>query len=136
MAAAGDRDLVLDGRAAASIVASLRPSQVWPPAITTGTARAREGKKVAREPHCRPKNQKKARDLGGAKMGPEPKSGIFPGNVRNVHGIIFSLLGNYLGPLKIQLSNYLFLCVWGYPHWVIFKLWSPMGPTGPIYLFI
>ena len=55
-----------------------------------------------------PDLQKNVQDFGVQKLGPKPKSRIFPGNVRNVHGIIFSLLGNYLGPLKIQLSNYLF----------------------------
>ena len=63
--------------------------------------------------HQRATNQKNVRDFGVQKMGPKPKSGIFSGNVRNVHGIIFSLLGNYLGPLKIQFSNYLFIYMFG-----------------------
>ena len=40
--------------------------------------------------------------LGVQKLGPKPKSGISLANVWDAHGIIFSLLGNYLGPLKIR----------------------------------
>ena len=52
--------------------------------------------------HQRAKNQKNGGRFGVQKMGPGPKSGIFLANVGDGPGIIFSLLGNYLGPLKIK----------------------------------
>ena len=76
--------------------------------------------KYSRGPYGPPEGQKSknVQDCGVQKLGPKPRSGIFLANVRNARGIIFSLLGNYLGPLKIQFSNYLY--VWGYPHWIIY----------------
>ena len=54
--------------------------------------------------HQRANNQTNVGKYGVQKMGPGPKNGICLANVRDVHGVMFSLLGNYLGPLKHQFS--------------------------------
>ena len=69
--------------------------------------------------HQRAKNPKNVQDFGVQKNGSKPKSEICLANVRDGPGIMFSLLGNYLGPLKIQFSNYLFICL-GLPPWIIY----------------
>ena len=42
-------------------------------------------------------------------IGPKPKTDILLANVRDGPGIIFSLLGNYLGPLKYRFPMFIFI---------------------------
>ena len=74
-----------------------------------------------------PQNQRTPTKKANGKTEEPPRQarygpmGPFLANVGNVAGIIFSLLGNYLGSKK---SNFqvIYLYVWGFPHWIIFMM--------------